>query len=132
MGTFTVAIEIAGSADGPFERLDALAGTGSSYALVPSAVLRRLGVEPMEMMPFSLDDGSLIEMPIGEAQVRLNGKRRTVVVVFGGAGNEAELGRVTLTAFGLELDPEHERCVPATLYQPTMIPVSDSEREAVG
>lgn len=132
MGTFTVAIEIAGSADGPFERLDALAGTASCYAVIPSAVLKQLGVEPMEAMPFSLDDGSVIERPIGEAVIRLGGKERTVVVVFGDAGDETELGRVTLTGLGLELDPEHEQLVPATLYLPTMIPLPDSERKAVG
>ena len=120
MGTFHVTIEVAAGPDGPFEALDAVAGSGQLCSLVPSSILRRLGVEPTERRTFIMSDESRVERDIGWPVVRLEGhpRQHPTLVVFGHDEDRTLLGDLTLTMVGLEVDPERDELVPLTAYLP--------------
>ena len=76
-------IELAADPAGPFESLDALVDSGATYTLIPRPMLTRLGVAPIDVQTFVIADGSRLERELGEAVVRIDGRTRTTVVVFG-------------------------------------------------
>ena len=116
MGTFHSAIEIALGPGGPFESLQALVDGGATYTLVPETILARIGVAGIDRQTFVIEDGSRVERTIGEAVIRIDGRTRTSVVVFGDAHAEPLLGAVTLEKFGLGIDPVGRRLVPMPGY----------------
>ncbi len=113
MGTFEIPLEIGDLQGLRFERVDALVDTGSTYTLVPRSLLRRLGVEVQERRPFQLAD-ERVEYDVGQAQVRLQDRKRFTVVIFGEEGVAPLLGAVTLEEFGLSVDPVRQRLVPVS------------------
>ena len=116
MGTFNVTVEVAAGPDGPFESLEALVDTGATYTLAPAPLLRQLGVEPIDRITFIIADGSRMQQEIGEAVIRLDGRQRTTLVVFGDEGANTLLGAYTLEAFSLGVDPRNRRLVPVDGY----------------
>ena len=116
MGTFNVTVEVAAGPDGPFESLEALVDTGATYTLAPAPLLRRLGVEPIDLITFIIADGSRMQQEIGEATIRLDGRVRTTLVVFGDEGANTLLGAYTLEAFALGVDPRNRRLIPVDGY----------------
>ena len=115
MGTFRAAIEVAASADGPFEAVDALVDSGATYTLRPSALLERLGVSRARKRTFVIADGSVHELDMGLAWVRLRGEASPSWVVFGPDSAEL-LGAVTLEEFTLGMDPVRGELVPMNGY----------------
>lgn len=95
-----------------FEQIEALVDTGATYTWVPKQLLERIGVDPQEEWPFILADGQAVTYPIGSARVRLHGRTRLTVVVFGEPESEPLMGAVTLEEFGLAADPVHRRLIP--------------------
>ena len=116
MGTFHQQIELAAGPEGPFETLDALVDTGATYTLVPASLLRRLGIRPTDSLTFIIADGSRMQQEIGEATVRLDGRERTTLVVFGDEGATVLLGAYTLEAFALGVDPRNRQLIPVDGY----------------
>ena len=112
MGTFLQTIEIAASPNGPFESLEALVDTGATYTYIPRPVLERLGITPLERQPFVLADGRRIEYEISQMRVRIDGRERFTICIFGDAGATPLLGTVTLEEFGLSVDPVNKRLTP--------------------
>ena len=60
--------------------------TGTTHTLLPRTMLNELGVEVLERLPFHLADERTVEYDLGEARVRLDGRGRTTVVIFGPEG----------------------------------------------
>ncbi len=112
MGTFEVPLEVGDMARQSYAELNALVDTGSTYTAVPSSILRALGIEVMETHPFELADDRIVEYGIGEARVRLDGRERTVVVVFAPEDSSPLVGATTLELFSLGVDPVSQRLVP--------------------
>lgn len=112
MSSFSVPIAIAASPEGPFETLDAVVDTGAFYTWAPRSVLERLGVRPTDRQQFGLADGSLIEREIGDVIVRIDGRIRHTICVFGDEGTEPLLGVVTLEEFALAADLVNHRLLP--------------------
>lgn len=112
MGTFEVDVELGGIDGRRFEPVRALVDTGSSYMRVPGNLLRSLGIEPTERQRFEMADGREAEYDIGQAQVRLDGRTRYNIVVFGEDDSAPLLGAVTLEAFRLGVDPVGQHLVP--------------------
>lgn len=112
MGTFTYQIEVI-SADGSrSEMVDATVDTGSTYTCLPADLLGRLGIEPRWRIQSELADGSIVEDPVGEARVRVEGIERSTIVVFVGDGAPALLGAYTLEGALLVVDPVRQRLAP--------------------
>ncbi len=114
MGTFAVSIEIGDPQGASFEQIEAVADTGAFYTMLPSSVLHGLGVTPQETESFELADGSVREFGIGETLVRIDGRERSTIVVFGEDDAAPLLGAYTLEAFMLGVDPVHGRLMKVT------------------
>ena len=114
MGTFNVEFEISDFAGNRFERVEALVDSGSTYTVIPSALLSDLGVKPHRTRTFELADGSLIERGFGRVWVRLAGDEEVSPVIFGDDNDAPLLGAVTLEIFGLGIDMMNERIAPVS------------------
>ena len=112
MGTFSYPVEV-GDLDGQsYEMVEALVDTGASYTVAPASLLRRLGITPRENIEFELADGRIIELGIGEARIRVDGRDAVTLVVFGEEGVSPLLGAYTLEGVRLAVDPLRQRLVP--------------------
>lgn len=112
MGTFSVPVQVGESAAQRFIEIEALVDTGASDTLLPSNVLAELDIEPIDRFTYSLADDRVVEYDVGEVRVRLEGRERTVQVVFGPEGAEPLLGATTLEIFHLGVDPVEQRLIP--------------------
>jgi clan AA aspartic protease len=112
MGIFRYSSEIGGPDGGEFEQVDALVDTGSTFTVIPSAILNRLGVEPLQRVRFRLADGAIIQRAIGDAHVRIEGQMFSTIIVFGDDDGVALLGAYTLERALLAVDPVGQRLVP--------------------
>ena len=86
-------------------RLKFLVDSGGHYSVVPTPVLRRLGIKPGKTKSFILADGTEIKRSLGEARFRINGGEGTSPVVFGEEGDSILLGSISLEVLGFILDP---------------------------
>src|SRR5205085_1350507 len=109
VGTFRVRIEVGGPRRERFVPIEALVDTGSTYTVLPHALLEELGVAVDRRALFVLADGSEVERKLGRAWVRFDGREEYTLVVF---GDHALLGAVTLEEFLLAPDPVEGRLVP--------------------
>src|SRR5688572_5194923 len=116
MGTFRTTIEVAGSVDSNFVTVDARVDSGATYTLLPSALLERLGVSRSRQRTFVIADGSVHELDMGLAWVRLRGEESPSWVVFGPDSAEPLLGAVTLEEFTLGMDPVRGELIPMNGY----------------
>lgn len=82
-----------------------LVDSGAFYSVVPTAILRRLGIRPHSSRTFTLADGTEITRKIGDATFLIEGQRAASPVIFGEADDASLLGSVSLESLGLMLDP---------------------------
>jgi len=111
MGTFHVHLEIGDPAGERWQDVDAVVDTGASYTVIPRPILERLTVTPQDRFPFVLADGTQIERDVAETRVRLTGRIRTTLVIFGDEDAPALLGASTLEGFRLAVDPVTRRLI---------------------
>ena len=109
MGTFNVSIQVGGASGGEFLPVDALVDTGASHTMLPSNLLTTLGVVVIEQVAFQLADERMVEYDVGEARIRLDGRERTTLVIFGPDDVEPLLGAATLQLFNMAVDTVSER-----------------------
>lgn len=85
--------------------IEALVDTGATLSMIPSAVLRRLGIQPMERMRLRLANGRVVQREVGEARLKVDGHVVTSRVIFGRSHDATVLGLVVLESLGLAVDP---------------------------
>jgi clan AA aspartic protease len=112
MGTFSVSIQIGDLTGQRFVPVEALVDTGSSDTAIPQNVLAELGITPVGERPYRLADERIVEYPVGQARVRLDGQDLVVLVVFTPERTMPLLGATTLETFGLGVDPKGKRLIP--------------------
>jgi len=113
MGTFSVKIEI-GPMDGArYAEVDALAGTGATTTMMPASILRGLGIAPAMRQTFERADGNLVELDMGNASVKIEGRETVTWVIFGEDEAVPLLGAYTLTGVFMKVDPTNRRLDPA-------------------
>ena len=112
MGTFTQGITLKSASGNGAETLEALVDTGSSFTMVPAAVLERLGVEPHRTVPLRLANGQRERRRIGWVRIELDGMEETTLCVFGEPGSPPIIGAHTLEGFLLAVDTLEQRLVP--------------------
>jgi clan AA aspartic protease len=110
MGTFSVTVRVRGSARAARE-VKALVDTGATHTTMPGNLMKELGVVPVDRISFELADERIAELPVGEVRLQLNGRRRTVLAVFGPEHATPLLGATTLELFNLGVDPVRRRLV---------------------
>lgn len=111
MGAVYVKVTLLGSARP--EMVEALVDTGATLSILPSSVLRRIGVKPLQTVRTRLADGRLVRRDVGEVRLTLNGQAVTTRVIFGHARDAKVIGLVTLESLGLSVDPIRRRLIPA-------------------
>jgi predicted aspartyl protease len=85
--------------------LEFLVDSGTQFSVVPTPVLRRLGIKPGKTKTFILADGTEITRSLGEARFRINGEEGTSPVIFGEEGDSILPGNISLEVLGFILDP---------------------------
>ena len=112
MGAFSVKIEI-GPMDGArYAEVDALAGTGANTTMMPASILRGLGIEPTMSQMFERADGNRVELDMGNASVKIEGRETVTWVIFGEDETVFLLGAYTLTGVFMKADPVNRRLEP--------------------
>ena len=112
MGTFYVSIQIADRINERYANIDALVDTGSSYSSIPENLLDELGIEREETRQFELADNRIVEYHLGETRVRIEGREKTVPLMFAPNDTMPLVGATTLEILGLGIDPLSETLVP--------------------
>jgi predicted aspartyl protease len=85
--------------------VDMTVDSGAIYSVIPSSILREIGIEPERTDTFWLADGRSVRRRIGHAVFELQGCDGISKVIFGRPGDAALLGALTLESLGLSLDP---------------------------
>lgn len=85
--------------------VDMTVDSGAIYSVVPSAVLREIGVEPERTETFWLANGRSVRRRIGHVRFAIQGSDGIAKVIFGRPGDSPLLGALTLESLGLSLDP---------------------------
>lgn len=115
MADFHQAISL-GPADGSrFQRVIAVVRPGSHFSVVPSPLLEMLGVEPRWTEMVVSPGGRQERFFATEVRVRMDDRERTTICLFGGADSQPILGQYTLYGFGLKLDEDQGKLVPAPI-----------------
>ncbi len=117
MGVFRVPLQVGNPVNQQTETVDALVDTGAVYSMVPSSLLRHLGIETVETITFEIANGDTVDYETGWASFSLEGRRGMARVIFGPEGDSL-LGATTLEDLRLMPDPYNERLIPsrALLY----------------
>ena len=95
--------------------LNGLVDTGSSYTMIPAAIMAELGVEPDQTKWFRLANGDVQDFPVGWARIALDGQEDNVQIVFG-SGSRVLIGSMALETFALAVDAKNHRLIPADLF----------------
>jgi predicted aspartyl protease len=113
MGTFKVEAEVWNPKRPKARaRVELLVDTDATYTTMSSTVLEALEVKPLRMVKLKLADGTVIEKPLGEVGIEVEGYRASATpVVFGNEGIFL-LGSVTMEQLGLVPDPVSKRLKP--------------------
>ena len=114
VGTFTVVLQVSDLEGRQTIEIEALVDTGATYTVLPNDVLARLGVEKEETRSFELADNQIVEYPVGQARIGLDGRELIVLVVFAPQDSTPLLGATTLETFGLGVAPVGQKLVPIT------------------
>jgi clan AA aspartic protease len=106
MGLTSIDLDIANPAKPKQKvRIDFLIDTGAYYSVIPTSVLRKLGIKPHSKRTFTLADGSKITRQIGDVQFRFDGRQGASPAIFGQRDDSTLLGSISLEALGLMIDP---------------------------
>lgn len=111
MGTFRIAISVAGLDGGAPIEVTALVDTGATHSMLPASLLNRLGIMPMRQRTFTMADGRNETYDIGAAMISVGGEVMPCPVIFGREGRYL-LGATTLENFDLAVDPVNQKLTP--------------------
>ena len=117
MATTRITIEIGDPQGRWFEELDVIAGTRSTYTVVPRAMLDRLRVPIQRLLPSETAAGHMVPVDVGVTIIRLEGIEIHTPVIFAEPDEPSLLGKVALEEAALALDPVAGRLIPKTLLR---------------
>ena len=92
-----------------------LVDSGATYTVVPTEILKKMGIEPQREEEFSLADGKIIKRKVGSALYEFEGREAAAPILFGQKNDSLLLGAFTLEALGLTLDPLERKLYKALL-----------------
>ena len=111
MGIFRVPLQVRNPFTGQTETVEAVVDTGAVDSVMPTALLRRLGIDPMRTVRYRTASGERVEYEVGSAYFSAEGFRCIANVVFG-PEDEPLMGATTLEQLYLAVDPRNQRLVP--------------------
>jgi predicted aspartyl protease len=113
MGVFTVKVTVWNPRKPEIKiDLELLVDSGATYTVIPANVLKSLEIESIRLIRLRLADNRVIEKPLGEIGIEIEGyKVSATPVVFGDEGIYL-LGSVTMEQLGLMPDPVYKKLKP--------------------
>ena len=94
------------------QSVEFLVDSGAIYSVVPTPILKKLGIKPIAKEEFILANGEKIVRKKGVALFKYAGKVGGADVIFGKPEDSTLLGAFTLEALGLMLDPLRRELKP--------------------
>ena len=101
--------------------VEMLVDTGATVTKIPVSIANRLGIFPAYQAEVQLADGRVVERGESEAQVELDGRRRTIPVLIGPDKEEPLLGLTTLEILKLKVNPVTQRLEPAKWIEYSLV-----------
>jgi predicted aspartyl protease len=92
--------------------LELLVDSGAIYTVLPANFLKSLEIEPTRSIKLRLADNRVIEKPLGEIGIEIEGYRASATPVVFGDEVIYLLGSVTMEQLGLMPDPVHKKLKP--------------------
>ena len=85
---------------------------GATYTVLPANVLEGLGIKAMRITRLRLVDNRVLEKPLGEIGIEIEGYRASATPVIFGDEDIYLLGAVTMEQLGLAPDPLEKKLKP--------------------
>ena len=112
MGIFSVSAQVGNPFTSQAETIETSVDTGATDSVMPSSLLRRLGIEPVRPIRYRTVCGERVEYDVGRASFSGEGVSCFANVVFGPEGVDTLLGATTLEQLYLAVDPVGQQLVP--------------------
>jgi len=93
--------------------IELIVDIGATYTVLPSKILEKLGISVLRTVRLKLADNRVIERPLGEIGIEIEGYRASATPVVFGEENVYLLGAVTMEQLGLAPDTIERRLKPA-------------------
>ena len=104
MGDFTVPVTISPMGRRTSKVVDALVDTGSTYSVMPSSLLDRMGIEKEGEEEILDAFNQVHRLPVGVVRIAHGEKARPCLVLFG-PEDQYLLGAIALESLGYMVDP---------------------------
>ncbi len=113
-------VRVKGVIANPFRRdlrveVEFIADTGAIYTMIPKHIAEKLDLKVMDRRRFRIASGEVVEYPISEAYVIVEGRGVTSLVVIGSEKTPPLLGTTTLELLGFQVDPVTGKLKPLEL-----------------
>ena len=113
-------VKVLGRIANPFKRelkleVEFIADTGAIYTVITPSLAEKLGLNITDKRRFKIASGEIVEYPVSEAYIEIEGKGVTSLVALGSEKTPNLLGVTTLELLGLQVDPATGRLVPLEL-----------------
>jgi clan AA aspartic protease len=95
--------------------LEFIVDTGAIYTVIPKSIAERLRLKELGRRKFKTADRSVVEFPVSEAYITINGEGVTSLVAIADERTPILLGVTTLELLGLQVDPVSGKLVPREL-----------------
>lgn len=113
MGVFRIKARIWNPLDpGKSRDVELLVDTGATYTVIPRDVLEDLNIKVLRYVRLRLADNRVIEKPVGEVGIEIEGYRASATPVVFGDPDIYILGSVTMEQLGLAPDPISKKLKP--------------------
>jgi aspartyl protease family protein len=115
MGYVRVRGSVANSVDHSLKvELEFIVDTGAIYTVIPKSVAEKIKLKETRKRKFKTG-GGLIELPVSEAYLTIEGEGVTSLLAIGGENTPVLLGVTTLELLGLQVDPVNGKLKPLDL-----------------
>ena len=113
-------VRVCGTVANPLNRslkdeLEFIADTGATYTVIPKSVADKLQLKETDKRRFKTASGEIVEYPVSEAYITIEGKGVTSLVVIATEKTPTLLGVTTLELLGLQVDQVSGKLTPLEL-----------------
>jgi len=97
------------------DELEFIADTGAMYTVIPKNIADKLQLEETDKRRFKTASGEIVEYPVSEAYITIEGKSVTSLVAIATEKTPIFIGVTTLELLGLQVDPVNGKLTPLEL-----------------
>jgi len=97
------------------DELEFIVDTGAIYTVIPQSVAEKLQLKEMDKRRFKIASGEIVEYPVSEAYIMVEGKGVTSLVAIAPEKTPILFGVTTLELLGLQVDPVTGKLTPLEL-----------------